>query len=318
MTDATEVKKTRLCLKCRQTLPLNKFPPARSIFFPAKRSYICVSCLEESVPADNWDAVDGLMRWLNLPFDIEQWTRLYKTNKQHTFTAYLNIMAGGEYSTTTWKTENEKWRTYQTEQTFADHVEDMRDAKLAEMRKRWSDSYTYEEYVWLDNLYKQITATQNVSTPILQDYAKDYCEISLRIKKRIREGEDVKKEMDSRDNIIKIAGFEAKNAINVSDFDSVGELITYYVKKGWMPDWNHEDKDTVDFTMHNIQQYLKRLVVNEGGLAGQVEQRREAYNTAMRLEEDQLESDDDLHRYEESDDNIQYEGEQELDYELSD
>ena len=182
---------------------------------------------------------------------------------------------------------------------------------------RWSDSYTVEEYQWLENLYTQIIATQNVSTPILQDYAKDYCEISLRIKKKIRNGEDVKKEMDSRDNIIKVAGFEAKNAINVGDFDSVGELITYFVKKGWQPNWAQEKKDVVDFTMHNIQQYLNRLVTNEGGLAEQVEQRREAYNTAKRLEETQLNNDEELKRYEETDENVVYEGEDELAYDLS-
>ena len=127
----------------------------------------------------------------------------------------------------------------------------------------------------------------------------------------------MKKEMDSRDNIIKVAGFEAKNAINVGDFDSVGELITYFVKKGWQPNWAQEKKDVVDFTMHNIQQYLNRLVTNEGGLAEQVEQRREAYNTAKRLEEAQLNSDEELKRYEETDENVVYEGENELDYELS-
>ena len=69
--------------------------------------------------------------------------------------------------------------------------------------------------------------------------------------------------------------------------------------------------------MHNIQQYLNRLVTNEGGLAEQVEQRREAYNTAKRLEEAQLNDDEELKRYEETDENVVYEGENELDYELS-
>jgi predicted transcriptional regulator len=36
--------------------------------------------------------------------------------------------------------------------------------------------------------------------------------------------------------------------------------------------------------MQNIQNYLKRLVVNEGNFAEQVEDRRERYNITERLE----------------------------------
>lgn len=75
-------------------------------------------------------------------------------------------------------------------------------------------------------------ATQNVATPILQNYARDLCEVELRIKKGLRNGDDVKKDMDARDNIIKIAHFEASNAKNAANFESIGELMVYYGKKG--------------------------------------------------------------------------------------
>ena len=317
MTDATRAK-TRVCLKCKQAKEAQFFPSTSSPYFPGKHSIICTTCLEKMARADDWDAIDRLFRWLDLPFDIELWARLYKSNGEHTLTAYLNFIDTNEaYKSISWKDENKKWRDAKEEKTIEEQIPEIQEAQLRALRARWSDSYTVEEYQWLENLYTQIVATQNVSTPILQDYAKDYCEISLRIKKKIRNGEDVKKEMDSRDNIIKVAGFEAKNAINVGDFDSVGELITYFVKKGWQPNWAQEKKDVVDFTMHNIQQYLNRLVTNEGSLAEQVDQRREAYNTAKRLEEDQLNNDEELKRYEETDENVVYEGEDELAYDLS-
>ena len=37
--------------------------------------------------------------------------------------------------------------------------------------------------------------------------------------------------------------------------------------------------------MQNIQNYLKRLVINEGNFAEQVEDKRERYNLTERLEE---------------------------------
>ena len=91
--------------------------------------------------------------------------------------------------------------------------------------------------------------------------------------------------MDARDNIIKIAKFEATNAKNAADFDSVGELMVYYGKKGWHPKWHTEPRDSIDFMMQNIQNYLKRLVINEGNFAEQVEDKKAHYNMTERLEE---------------------------------
>jgi len=100
----------------------------------------------------------------------------------------------------------------------------------------------------------------------------------------LREGADIKKDMDARDNIIKIAHFEASNAKSIANFESVGELMVYYGKKGWHPKWHQEPHDSIDFLMENIQNYLKRLVINEGNFAEQVEDKKERYNLTERLD----------------------------------
>lgn len=128
----------------------------------------------------------------------------------------------------------------------------------------------------------------------------------------MREGIDIKKDMDARDNIIKIAHFEASNAKSAADFESVGELMVYYGKKGWHPKWHTEPQDSVDFMMENIQNYLKRLVLNEGNFAEQVEEKRARYNMTERLEEIENEAVE----FDEAQD-IEYEGAEELAGELN-
>lgn len=118
--------------------------------------------------------------------------------------------------------------------------------------------------------------------------------------------------MDARDNIIKIAHFEASNAKSAADFESVGELMVYYGKKGWHPKWHTEPQDSVDFMMENIQNYLKRLVLNEGNFAEQVEEKRARYNMTERLEEIENEAVE----FDEAQD-IEYEGAEELAGELN-
>lgn len=297
----SEVKK-RQCLKCRQQKPETDFASTPSQFFPGHRSYICTSCLEKMVPQDNLGEIDRLMRYLDLPFDLDKWTSLYSIHKDHTLTAYFNTLLDDHYQALQWADENERWRLAREEGTIDDDIAALGEAKIRHLKKIWSPSYTPDELIWLEDFYNQIIATQNVSTPILQNYARDLCEIELRIKKGLREGADIKKDMDARDNIIKIAKFEASNAKSAADFESVGELMVYYGKKGWHPKWHSEPKDSIDFLMNNIQNYLQRLVINEGNFAEQVEDKRERYNLTERLEEIENEKVDGL-----DDNEVEYE-----------
>ncbi len=308
----TEEVKKRLCIRCKQERDPSQFQYTPSPFFPRHRSLICTPCLEAMVKPDNFNQVDALCRYLDLPFDLNKWTALYATHKEHTLTAYFNTILDTHYQALSWEDENERWKLAKEEGTIDDEIKAISEAKMRQLKKTWSAAYTPEELIFLDTFYNQIITTQNVSTPILQHYARDLCEIELRIKKGLREGVDVKKDMDARDNIIKIAHFEASNAKNAADFESVGELMVYYGKKGWHPQWHTEPKDSIDFMMENIQNYLKRLAINEGNFAEQVEDKKQRYNMTERLEaieNEQVEFDESA--------GITYEGEDEFAAELT-
>ena len=281
-----EELKTRKCLKCKQERPIQFFVYTPSNFFPSHRSYICTPCLENMVAQDQLGEVDRLCRYLDIPFDLNKWTQLYKVHGEHTLTAYFNLLLDDHYAALQWTDENERWRLARTEGTINEEIEVLNEAKIKRLKKEWSPTYTKDELLFLEDFYNNIVSSQNVSTPILQHYARDLCEIELQIKKVMRGAPgDIKKLMDARDNIIKTAKFEASNAKSAADFESVGELMVYYGKQGWHPKWHQEPQDSIDFLMQNIQNYLKRLVINEGNFAEQVEAARERYNMTERLED---------------------------------
>ena len=299
--------KTRRCIKCKQEKPIHNFQYTPSKFFPGHRSLYCTSCLEIAVDPTNLDEVDKLCQYMDLPFNIDKWTSLYKIHEEHTLSAYFNMLADDSYDKISWKDESERWRIAREEGTIDEEIAAISEAKLKRLKKVWSSAYSERDLMFLEDYYNQIVATQNVSTPILQHYARDLCEIELRIKNGLRTGADVKKDMDARDNIIKIAKFEASNAKNAAAFESIGELMVYYGKKGWHPKWHQEPQDSIDLLMENMQNYLQRLVRNEGNFAEQVDAKRASYNLTERLEEienEEVEFDETA--------NIEYEGEEEL------
>lgn len=301
------------CSKCKQEKELHFFQKTSCPYFPGKRSFICTNCLEIMTDPKNFDSIDALCRFLDLPFNLNEWTRLYEIHGEHTLTAYFELLADERYSTVSWQEENQRWKMAREEKTIDEEVKVLGDAHFRKLLKKWSDSYSKEDLLFLENFYNQIIATQNVSTPILQEYAKDLCEIELRVKKGLRAGLDVKKDMDARDNIIKIAKFDATNSKVAADFESIGELMVYYGKKGFHPQWHNEPQDSVDFCMRNIQTYLQRLVTNEGNLSEQVEDKRRVFNTTQRIEE----MDEDLDKIMEEEE-VKYEDEEEAASDLSD
>lgn len=280
----TDEVKTRRCIKCKQEKPIYNFQYTPSKFFPQHRSLICTSCLELMVPADSLGEIDRLCQHMDLPFDIDKWTSLYKIHGAHTLTAYFNTLLDDHYSELNWSTENKKWEIAREEDYIDDEIAALSEAKVRKLKKIWGPSYDKDELLFLEEYYNQIIATQNVSTPILQSRARDLCELTLRAKKGIRSGVDVKKDMDAIENIIKNCKFDASSAKNAADFESIGELMVYYGKKGWHPKWHQEPKDSIDFLMENMQNYLKRLVTNEGNFAEQVEDKRARYNLNDRLD----------------------------------
>ena len=129
----TEEVKTRRCMKCKQEKPIYNFQYTPSNFFPSHRSMICTSCLETMVDQSNLGEVDRLCRYLDVPFDLNMWTQLYKTHQDHTLTAYFNTLLDDHYQALQWSDENERWRLARQEETINDEIKVLNEAKLKKL-----------------------------------------------------------------------------------------------------------------------------------------------------------------------------------------
>lgn len=297
------------CPYCKQERQVEEFAATASPFHPKGHSYICVPCLERIVPSDDLEKVDQMCRWLDIPFLIDQWTRLQRNAKERTLRMYLKLLEeNASYTALDWSEVNEKWKLSMESGTITDNIPTINEAWRAQMRLKWPSDMdrSDEDYHYLENFYNDLCTTQNLVSATQRDDAKRLCEVGLLATQKIRAGLDAKNEMAIYHNIVKTEGFEPKNAKNVGDFDSVGELYTWLEKRGWRPQWHTEPQDSVDFTIKNIQKYLQRLVMNEGAIGDQVENRRKQLELANRMEEEYV--------YEDSmeDVEIEYEGAAEL------
>lgn len=223
------MEKHRTCPRCKRDKEENQFLATTSPFHPGGRSIYCVDCLERMVPSEDLAKVDKLMQWLDWPFLLDQWTKLQKVGKERTLHLYAKMIEDRKQQynfNLDWKTVNDQWLEEDAAGTLGDFVDGATDVFLQKMRRKWPSEVdrTIEDYHYLEDLYNDLLATQNLITATQRDDAKRLCEIGLIINKKLRSGLDAKNEMAMYHNIIKAEGFEPKNSKSIGDFDSVGRL----------------------------------------------------------------------------------------------
>ena len=148
---------THKCLYCKQERATEEFVPTKSPFHPKGRSLLCVNCLERLVKADDLEAVDKMCRWLDIPFLVDQWTRLYKNSKERTLRLYVKLLEeNASYAALDWSQVNEKWRLSMESNTIENNIPSINERWRAQMRLKWPSDMERDDddYRYLENFYK--------------------------------------------------------------------------------------------------------------------------------------------------------------------
>ena len=181
-----------------------------------------------------------------------------------------------------------------------EEIPELRQAKILTLQEKWGP-YCEEDLAYLELLLIGIIKSQDVNGAKSMDEAKKLCKISLLIEQRIRAGEDFDKLLGSYEKLTKIADFTPKNARNINDFDSVGELFSWLEKRGWInPFYTGVTQDIVDDTMKNMQTYTRNLYINETSISEEIDRRLAALQAVHNLENKYYDDDkvEDYDKYE--------------------
>lgn len=289
------------CSQCHTDKPLNSFVEVKSPFFSDRVLPICESCLERMMMLNDGDFnfYDKLCQWADIPFLVEEWSQLYKYNKEKTFALYARMYKQGQYQNADWRDVNKRYKEYAEKEELHTLVPQLQEETYKKLRETWGENYTTSELITLEKLFQGILNTQNISTELQSTDVRRICKISLIIDNKIREGSDYKDDLANYDRLVKIAALAPKDVKNANDFNSVGEVFAFLEKKGWQNEfYNGEIKDVVDNTMKNNQLYVRNLYVNETGISDDIQKRIEGLKIAQELQDQYDNPVDDLDNYE--------------------
>lgn len=141
---------------------------------------------------------------------------------------------------------------------------------------KWGKSYSLEDLVRMETLYQETAESFDVSNPNHKDYLKKICKASLQLDRSLDYGDSDSAAKYSRmyDMMNKSAKFTAAaNKTEKEEFiGSVGELVAVCEKEGFIPRFhNEEQKDIVDKTLEDMNNYVEKLISNEMNLSDLIE-----------------------------------------------
>lgn len=279
----------KTCNRCGQSYTKDEFAPTKSIFYADGALPICNSCIESyllEVEFD-WQEVDKLCQYADIPFVPREWERLYEMNGSKTFPVYANVFAQTEYEAFGWSDYHKAYKDLREQGLIEDELPGLYEKKKKQLQDRWGANYDDEALRYLESLYNGLMTTQNVNGALQVDQAIKICKMSYEIDCRIREGTEFDKLLASYDKLVKAAEFTPKNVKNINDFDSVGELIKWLEKRGWVNSfYDGVTRDIVDETIKNIQNFNQRLYTNESGIGDEITRRINALKEAKQIEEE--------------------------------
>lgn len=278
----------KICSCCGRVLPAKSYSPTKSPFFIDGLLSICNDCLDAEVKrmGGEWAYMDLVCQWADMPWVPEQFTKIYTSVPNQAASTYMKYFSQDEYNRIHWETYQERWQKAIEENNEKILHPIFNQQEIQQLKLDWGEDYTPQQYYALEDLYKGLIASFGVSTKLGEREARLLSKLSLQMDQCVAEGgAGIDKLVSAYNNIKKSAGFEASNAQDQNEFSSISELVKYMEKIGWKKKFhNDENKDIVDNTMKNIQNYARRLYQNEASMQDQIETTIEAKKRMDALE----------------------------------
>lgn len=292
------------CLKCGQTLTPHTAYKTASPFFVSFGGYLpyCIECCGDLLNHTNLAEMDKFCRWADWPFYANKYILILKAKRDAATTLNLyykqNIVQmykEGYAAPVDWESISKEYAEHQENGTLLEYISpEQQKAREESLRQFWGDGdaeigrYTLPQLEYLDNLYHDLERTQNLTTGAQADQAKKLARLSLAmdIAEENRELELYVKLMGAYEKLVKVADFTPKSSQSASSFESMGELVAFLEKTGFINKfYDGEQRDIVDKTIKSQQIFLRRIVSGESNLSERIEQRLQRMQLLDRLED---------------------------------
>lgn len=247
---------------------------------PLSGKTICFNCIRNNLNHKNLEHAEFFCRTYNLPWMPELWINLDKECEEGVFRKYTEVILDSPenrpnlaYESSThdlWSRANKEWEKCRSFEEILAKLKPIKESYIDRGHLKWGEQYTFEELIQLDSLYSRTIKANNIINPLQKEAVKALCKIHIEMDEAIR-AKDAKALKDfsaTYSTFAKQADLEGMiNETKTDDITTVAELYDYMEKSGFQFKFNDGyARDEVDRTIKDIQDYLRKLVLESTGL----------------------------------------------------
>lgn len=261
--------KTGKCLTCGM---ITTIIPSNNPLVPP----ICVKCVSRNINGESLEEANLFCRTMNIPFKPEIWIKMYGELKQNIFKEYVGLFYNSEkdsYEDTNkelWKKADDEWKLVRTHEELIMKIKPIKEGYLLRNQIKWGQNYTFEELISLENLFVNTLNANDVSNPMQKDAIKKACKMSVALDRAIVSGDskEINELSKAYQNFVKTAKIDDLITASSQDvISNVAQLVQYIEDQGFQFSfYDNVDRDIVDKSMKDMQDFIRRLVIDATGL----------------------------------------------------
>lgn len=264
---------TKNCGICSKAKLIEEFVPSgqNSLFAKDCISPICYDCVLKLVDFKDLDSVDKLCKFLDIPFLANEWIELNKKsdNKKWILTEYIKTVMESEYQRCSWKQYTLLWDKARETDSVLSKLPSLSADLFIYLRKKWGsyDDFGVEDYLKMESYEKNTLNYYNFRDEARRDMIRKLALVSVLIDKKLASGDtrEVSTLISSYQSLMKESGIQNAVQNDTETIESLSELIAFLEEHGWLMDYKvTENRDVVDATIRNFQQYVQALVTGSG------------------------------------------------------
>lgn len=185
---------------------------------------------------------------------------------------------------------NEEWGLVQTHEELIAKIRPIKEGYMLRNQIKWGSNYSFEELISLENLFVNTLKANDVSNPMQKDAIKKACKMSIALDRAILNGDskEINELSKAYQNFVKTAKIDDLITASSQDvISNVAQLVKFIEDEGFeFSYYDDVDRDIVDKSMKDIQQFLQRLVLDSTGLESVFETISSALKTEDALKKD--------------------------------
>lgn len=258
----------RTCPECGKQHTRDMFlPVSNSSFYGIDgTSYTCIECVASKIDRHDLGSIDKMCQFLDLPFDADKWLEMEKRYEKlgPLLIDYCQEMANGKYVDNDWFEYNKMWEKCREYNGVLDKLTAMHSDLLMFLRKKWGhiDGFTLEEYMRMEEYERHTLSHYPFKDEARRDMVRKLAKLSAISDHCIANGDNKEATtvLQSYNTLMKELGISTQTASNENTIESLSELVAYLEKTGFLLNYKiTENRDVVDKTIENMQQYVRRL-----------------------------------------------------------